>query len=142
MQDLDSERRKLTMVQRQLRDVEGSSSAAAVQAGEVAALRETVAALTADLKVLLSCPELICQCTHACTALSIKLPDSAVSQLLHCRLLDSPILLIRERACKPLSVGSQMAVKMLMECDHVHFLMWPPTSGIGALAGVTVQRWP
>jgi hypothetical protein len=52
MQDLDSERRKLMMVQRQLREVEGSSSAAAVQAGEVAALRETVAALTADLKVL------------------------------------------------------------------------------------------
>ncbi len=64
MQDLDSERRKLGMVQRQLREVEGSSSAAAVKAGEVAALRETNAALTADLKVLITCPYCPGQCTH------------------------------------------------------------------------------
>lgn len=100
MQDLDSERRKLTMVQRQLREVEGSSSAAAVQAGEVAALRETVAALTADLKVLSRV-----QKSHACAPMHAllcrRLPGLAVSQLLHCSLLDSPILqsaCIRETA--------------------------------------------
>lgn len=54
LQDLESERRKLVVVQRQLREVEGSSSAAAVQAGETAAMRETIAALKNDLKVLRS----------------------------------------------------------------------------------------
>lgn len=78
------ERRKLVILQRQLREVEGSSSAAAVQAGEAAALRETIASLKADLKVIC---QLIIKMTPTCILLAHTAPRDhsvIIVWVLHC----------------------------------------------------------